>query len=518
MNNIVYKYRCGQPKDYDEVMNEIRNSHRYKNKLVEIELKRREEWHEAQERFCSTLMNLKLQIDVLSNQKKTLSALKLSGNVAQMCKNQIVRIQNRLRILRKNLKEEKTRVANDSEFAIIKKQLKERDKERKQLAYTESELFWGTKSFIFQSNPNSGKGVPPKFKKYKGEGCLSSSFQNFKGCTSLNEEGKPFYIKDGIGYFQYQSENKKPVYTTFRVHLHRELPENIEITKVVLQCKQRAGKKYWHILVSVRREESFLDTCGEGTVAVDFGWRKTPSGLKVATFVDDSGNSFSTFLPNELLGKFKYVNDIKSIRDNKFNEAIDLIKTLDGPEWYKEAIRYCKQWRSQDKLVKLIDEWKENRFEGDENVFEALTRLGTKAQKWKDAGWLHRDRHLWQIEANVRHKAGVWRDKIYEHVAYNLRKNYAHVVTESVAWSDLIQKKEHKQNVIIASPYKFTQLIKNKFGQIGSVSAAYNSRTCSECGEVWESNSSEEISCGNCLTVWDRDVNACQNMLELVSM
>src|SRR5690606_19150671 len=96
-------------------------------------------------------------------------------------------------------------------------------------------------------------------------------------------------------------------------------------------------------------------------------------------------------LPEDILESIKYSSHVRAIRDHLWNETITVLHAFlkshkdSLPESVAEAAKDIHQWKRHGRLVHLINVWNENRFPGDSEMFDKLTRKGTKEQKFHDA-------------------------------------------------------------------------------------------------------------------------------------
>ena len=109
-----------------------------------------------------------------------------------------------------------------------------------------------------------------------------------------------------------------------------------------------------------------------------------------------------------------------------------------------------------------------------------------------------------------------WRTVTY------LRKNFTDVLipsfeTQKMTSGTSFLCKKTKNQLLKLSHYSFRQrLIEKAYEYIGfnvyTVNEAYTSKTCSNCGNIYDIGSSKTYSCKNCNIVIDRDINASRNI------
>src|SRR5207248_2935626 len=106
-----------------------------------------------------------------------------------------------------------------------------------------------------------------------------------------------------------------------------------------------------------------------GAVAIDLGWRQMGDALRVATWQGENGKSGELRLDARLLSELHKPEELRSLRDEKFNVALaSLVAGLgtlgEMPEWMRmltvrrgtptpskaQALAYLSGWRSAGRL------------------------------------------------------------------------------------------------------------------------------------------------------------------------
>lgn len=100
-----------------------------------------------------------------------------------------------------------------------------------------------------------------------------------------------------------------------------------------------------------------------------------------------------------------------------------------------QALAYLAAWKSHGKLGSLVREWKKNRFEGDEQIYDAMEK------------WRYHDYHLWQWETSSWTAALRKRRDLYRVFAKKMAEHYQSAVIEEfdlrrVARKPEVEKKE----------------------------------------------------------------------------
>jgi len=195
------------------------------------------------------------------------------------------------------------------------------------------------------------------------------------------------------------SDAKTPIWAEFPLMLHRPLPAD-GIVKWAVVVRERNGLgKYsdeWsaHLTISRVAEPVKLRS---GIVGINVGWRQRPDGsVRVACWDGDDGEHGELLLPEKVWrghsdlsdkpeGQLAKTDELRSLRDKLFNGAADdlraWLKEHKGniPSWLRDQTKGIAQWRSKKgkigptrRLAKVIINWRDNRFDGDEDIFKRL--------------------------------------------------------------------------------------------------------------------------------------------------
>lgn len=335
--------------------------------------------------------------------------------------------------------------------------------------------------------------------------------------------------------------DRSPIWATFSdVIIHRELPADGKITMAWFKLRMlgdRASDRKWELQLTVEsqgvdaaRPEEHV--CGDSVAAINVGWRAIEHGRRVAYLVDDRGREQEiTYAPHARArarvdggDRFAHADSIRSIRSKNFDVARDLVANflehLDGcPDWIAERATHLHQWRSSSRLASLVREWRSNRFDGDEAVFDAIS------------AWMHQDAHLYQWETREVSRAINNRKQHYRTIAKAICERYGVILLGDIDLSQLAKKaspEDSEDNSTTdmrrarsrTAPSEFVAALRlfarKTATQIKVVSAVNITRACHACGfaEAWDSRASIEHKCSRCGSIWDQDANACRNMLK----
>jgi len=536
---MVFEYGCLLPTAGEEAMLEqIKERSRLWNKLVEIEQAYREkvrnELAVPNDRSAELAAELSSIREEIKGKRKASRTSKVDVSDLQK---QAKAIKEELAQVRAEVKEEKKRIAKEK-----RGRLDELEAERRKLqkeAQQESNLYWCNYDDVInayqvarQRAMREGKRL--RFHRFDGTGKVFVRWQKGLSIEALSSDTRLQIepVPEGAWYspkrsdrrklartkvrIRVNSEGRKPVWLELPMVMHRPLPDKSVIRNAAV-IRERIGDKFrYKLVITVAFEPMPHKPVGEGAVGIDLGWRNVEGGLRVAYWKDEDGNGEALVLPNRLVSQFKKVDELKSIRDQHFNDAKNVLtlwmtgKNL--PEWLKQETATLSQWRGKGRLVMLTRKWQENRFSGDQEMVAYLEE------------WIKRDRHLWDWETNLQDQVGRHRREIYRKFASEIVKKYARIFLEKFNLRAVSQKKSPEEGTkgstpvdrqrTIASVSILRQAIGNAATREGVDVAYVPSRNttieCHVCGHTENFDAAGHImhTCTKCSNVWDQDENA----------
>lgn len=335
----------------------------------------------------------------------------------------------------------------------------------------------------------------------------------------------------------------------FAVNFHREielLSETSQITSFSIIRVPTGTVRYvngwvvrnyrWKIMVCVKDpagvffgDNSVTPETGE-SVAVDVGWRENDDGLKVCTAVGSDGHVHEFSLPPEIAQMAERVKEIDSERDLAMNsmkcaiaecisdgwddidadvKGILRAKSDDGDHPSSEsAKKSVLMWRSPQKAHRLMAYLinKDELSPTEEFIYQAVSsfcRLGMAT-----GGFGNR----------LKERVANRRKDFYRRVAKGLRRKYSSVIVEDINTAKIgkvsdvgeLDNAGVRKNKTLASIGVFLSAIR-MYAVL--VNPAFTSKTCSHCGEMTGIGSESRWTCENCGEEFDRDENACVNLL-----
>lgn len=574
----IYAYRARKPEKarLGLVFSQLRLAHRYRNQLVEIELKRRQLIKALNERFYPGLADIEAE---LADTRTRLKDLRLeirqdnivrrkrgSGTPGQKAEIKMLGTRKKeLIVAKKELKA--VAYANEQHQRRLKKIdaliLTQQKAARKAISSDkdpEKSLFWGTYLAVEQGIATTrGKGkLPPAFRPWRGDAKLVIQLQKNKGLTfeealsgkntylwieetvpgSLRTPEKPSKKKSrqpssamrAVVHMVIAGKQRNLIRVKIPVMFHRKFPEGCRIKWVYLLCR-RVGCTYrWTVQFVVARKEGFDREPGKGTAiaGLDVGWRVRPNGLRIGWLYsrDENGKILEDreiLIESKDVDRWLKADSLRSIRDREFNtlkawyrkNRKRLPKPGNNLDWLQHGLRYLQQCKAQAKTAALVVRWRSNRFAGDGELFK-------KFEEWRQ-----RDRHLLQWEANNRRKAIAWRDSEYRNFANKLRDTYKLIAIEDANWKQVIQKRkaEEDENTSIIKVYRpiaavgrLRQILRDTLPVL-EASTAWTTQTCPKCGKRTKFDAAAELikTCKHCGYEDDQDRVAGINLFEVAN-
>ena len=325
---------------------------------------------------------------------------------------------------------------------------------------------------------------------------------------------------------------RQPVWAEFRFRMHKghALPEEGVVKRAYLVAKKIGPRTKWELQVSVAdRPKDWPDrNVSDGLVAVDVGWRNLGDSIRVAYWLGSDGKRGEIKIPAERVLRHQKVKDLQSIRSQNLDTIREALVAWGKdhasilPEWFQERFAYLRQWRSQARLASAVRHWEQNRFPGDETMFE-------EARVW----W-RQDIHLYDWQESQRKGEERWRKNYFREVAAELSRHYRKVVVEDVDWSvfqrsqDPLKSKEldnerkaaREERRRIAGVSYLIDALKYRLVEMEKAPPQWSTQACSFCGQVdhFDAENHLEHTCSSCGRHWDQDYNACRNLLRLGGM
>jgi hypothetical protein len=328
--------------------------------------------------------------------------------------------------------------------------------------------------------------------------------------------------------------DRSPIFARFPVTYHRPLP-NDAVIKWAYIVRKRIGRHFeWRLQFTIESETFRAPhiPAGDGVCAINLGWRNLLDddgqvcGVRVGYLMDGSGKERGISISESMISRFAKISDLASIRAKEFNLAVDLlcgwIATDSAPQWLRDETQHARNWRSEEKLVALIDRWKRERFDVDDAIFNRMTE------------WLDQDRHLVDWKEHQRDRTIAHRREQYRVLAAELCRSYDTIVMGEMDLNDprLSSRKpeeegdpcegrDQRRTARMAAPGELRDAIRKAAHKHGTRIMELESHnitlTCHVCRSIESWNRRAEIwhRCSACGAVWDQDANACRNLLRM---
>jgi hypothetical protein len=548
----VYAYSAREPRTEAETVREsFILARKYRNALVELEIKRRDDMNQVIRKHFPELLKLDAEIGELEQGIAELHAAIKHQNMKGRERNPDPGIRAQVKDLKARLKElrathKDTRKTAYAHPSVIDEQesVEERHRAEAKRLRADCGVHWGTYVQVEQGLGGIRSGAPPKFVGKNWPGKLAAQLQGGASWEEVVGTGHgqcsvevlplpPHALPNGrrskrpwcILRLRVASEGRKGVYAEIPFVMHRPLPEDGRIKWVYYTRRQKGTHFEYQVQFVVAREEwSHGDAAkGNSICGVDFGWRRQEDGsMRVAYAVGSDGHTEQLVLPAEKISQWTKGESLQSIRDRNFEPVLEGFRAWlavrgddELPQWFADATSTVGQWRAQARLAALAIRWRDQRFEGDEEVFQ------------KVEAWRKQDKHLYDWQAAQLAKAIRWRLDLYRRFAAGLRQRYAVLAIEDTNWREMLKRPDtedanepealnRRWAARLASPGLLRQTLKNGHHQIVEVPSADTTRTCHLCGSDpagdWDASGEIDYRCELGHQA-DQDLNAAVNIM-----
>lgn len=388
---------------------------------------------------------------------------------------------------------------------------------------------------VIKNGPNRGQPRSPLPQPIPGSrrstGQLSEARRN--NPEDAGEDRVPSLLALAKIRVRSESETRKPVWATFPIVMHRPLPPDSKIKRVLAVAKRIGPRLEWKLLLTVDDGDAAMKpTTGGKVLAVNLGWRtygNEDGGLRVGYAVGSDGHREDVRVPPQFITGMDHVRGLGETRAKLFEQAKGALKDwIDAdntvPVWMDDEVKWIYHWRSPKKIVILLNRWKNERFSGDDNIYDALVR------------WKKQDVHLWRWESGERERLLRMRKDVYRCIAARWAENYARIVVTDMDLRVFAQKdapedrdskgKDVRVSQRMAAPSELRAAIKNgcstrgtRFEEIKAVVVKNKgvvgmTQMCHACKEpsYFEAATILVHKCA-CGAEWDQDYNHCMNLL-----
>lgn len=568
-------FRAYAPTRNAEAVDEaLFRAHRYRNQLCELELKRRANLNDLINQLAPDYVAAAQAVEAQEAKCEEITAtIKKRSQKAQKRVPATAEEKAELKQARELLKELRKTARELKKDAYARPAVVEQTKliqEAHQAAHREargnSGIYWGTYLFVEDSAKTFSKGPPPRFASWRGEGTIGVQLQGGMLLEdAINGKSRIFQLlldktpardkirlekgKDGkmrprpprsrrreyyprgkarirIG----STEGREPIFAEFPIRWTRDLPAGTKIKWAYVSRRKVATQVYWELRITAEVPHATRQPLAD-CVAVHVGWRKlSGGGLRVAMWRGSDGETGELIIPHRRLTSRDKCSSLQSIRDTKYEKVKRVVaKWVDRaarrgqevPEFLKEARQHMLQWRSIERMHKLLEKWRHERFDGDRVIFEFLHgRMDVK-----NDGWRKWDKHLWLWEAHQRQNLRLWRTDLYRVFAKRLAEKYGFVGLMQCDWASLTTRPDAvetadttnamRANASVAAVSTLERFLVEAFGPdcVVKTDSAYLTATCHSCQSKQDVKGNIRHQCRSCGVTWDLDKNASRNQL-----
>jgi hypothetical protein len=541
----VYKYGLRPPTIAQNVEEQIKAAHQYKNKLVEIELKRLGEIRQALSTH-PTIEPLEEEVGVLREKRAeatdAVRQYRARTRARRAPKELTTAAKDASKALREKcseLKEAKRALKNDAAVQEAIATINDQAKVAVKKARSTCGCYWGTYLLMEQAVDQAKQSdYDPTFKRWNGSGMVGVQVQGGLSVEGLFSDTDTRLQIDPVDPAAWDkrrsplqrtlvrlrvgSEGRAPIWAEWPLLLHRPLPPEAQVTWAKVVKERLGGKSRWTLHLTLRLPDTYRrERCGSGTVALDVGWRKQGETLRVGYWRDDNGSHGEIKIEEAVLSGLKKVEDLRSIRDKNLDKLRPLfvawLKEANLPPWMVDETKFIGRWKSTARFAALALRWRENRWGGDEDGYELLET------------WRKRDKHLWLYEVNLRDQVYRRRKDQYRVLAAKFARQYDILVLEAFNKSTVARKKpvedekgeahQPRSQRFKASSSElcecFTAAFIDRGGRVLKENPAFTTQECYVCGSVepWDAAPTVWHTCEACGASWDQDHNAVLNLL-----
>lgn len=485
---LVYEYGLLPPTEKANLVDsQMRSAHRYRNKLVEIELERRKGVRAAMGAH-EDMAPLEEQIAEVSQKRDDARAQLLQTRKATRSRSDSADVRAavrdlgaRLRELRAKVKELRKAVAADAvvHAAIVQADQHAHDRiieHRKSCG-----VYWGT--YLLQeadAQRARQEKFPPKFRRWTGSGRVSVQLQGgleVKDLWGTDTQVQVDPVSDVAHNplmrrgarrraqrttlrIRVGSEHRRPIWAEFPMVYHRPLPEG-SVIKVVTIIKRPRDCHTWFWLAQFTIEAPEVSyPSAQGAVALNLGFSVRPDGsIRSGYLVGSDGIEQEVIVSRRDIDAISKANDLQSKRDNAMNVVRDdlvawkatLLEKL-APD-HKAAVQAIRAtYPDADGWEYLIRYMRHEgpavpmwfmRATANMHAWRSCERFRALAYTWRANrfvgdgfayfilnAWRYHEEHLQSWEANMRRIAIIRRRDEYRKIASSLRSRYHTVIVD----------------------------------------------------------------------------------------
>ncbi len=569
---LVYQYGLLRPSADDRALieREMRGGHNLRNDFTAIVRAEREALRRAEVEIDPTIEALRLDVvrldseivellDVIKGRRATTR----TRETAEELRDQVRRLRVKRGDANRAFHARRREAAKDPRMQVAKDAIDDKRKALWNSANTRStDYSWRTagsraaavqqaRKKPFYDGPEADD---PRFARWTGEGQIGGQIntgggveldgiENASGIRMVLRDNKEIEILPEEKRRGPEDDGRRRCLSTFSMQVgkrdslawvswpmvyHRPIPKGATITHATVNLRRIGRKERWTVQLTLKLVEARTTPVNGGAVAVDLGWKKDNSAivpgakgwLRLASWVGDDGQRGHLWLDDHAIGGLTKANELRGVRDKNFEPVRDALATwlagrVDLPKWLAEARQFLPQWKSQERLRRLAERWKTDRFDGDAEAFDALE------------AWRYHDEHLWNWEANQRESSLLDRRERLRVLSAKLASQYSTVLFSDVDYRSMAKSLDEEDEGDngrartlrhLAAPGVAREIISGAFkargGQAIQLDAKNMTIDCHMCGHRNERPEGATSSiCGGCGKSRDMDHNLALNLL-----
>jgi hypothetical protein len=511
-------------------------AHRYYNTLIEIERSRQQKYLELRRELVPALeaaeaeyAKLDGELSAVRDEIKQANAKthkRSTGTPEQRA--EIKRLKGERTACAKVAKEVRERAKDSAALANGAEAINDEARAAVRAARAATETFWCSylqvEAAVQQASKDS-KPLPPRFKRWTGDGTVSVQLQgglSWSGLLAGDDTRARLVARDWSSieantrapngkhdkpspsgrrakrrfdlWLRVGSDGRKPVWAVFPIVLYREPigADELLVKWIHVDRIKRATAYVWQARFVLAKKSGWAKTCSpSGTVGVDVGWRLVPDGLRVAYWVGSDGREGQLVLPQELLNAKDDMEAIQTIRDKNFS-AMKLrlarwFKRAQGelvmegelrlptvaaklPAWMTDSPGLDRDGKPKASIVAGMPHWKSpGRAESlyrqwRDNRFTGDDDGFRMLSDWRNGSGKpheHGDLHLWRFQTGRRIRALKRRKDIYRKFARELAQNYAVCRVEKLNLAEMRRRPEAEDDKASGAVVMFRNLAAN---------------------------------------------------------
>ncbi|QEE39152.1 MULTISPECIES: hypothetical protein [unclassified Methylobacterium] len=313
---------------------------------------------------------------------------------------------------------------------------------------------------------------------------------------------------------------------TWPMVMHRPIPDDCRVKEVII-TRRRVGERWkWAVSFLCTRVMGSPPTppAGAKPIAVDFGWRRIPDGLRVATVSSVDGQPRFVVLQRDLLDAFAFADELRDRVQTSGRVGLELLQTTDATlfeEPYQNLL-IALQSRQEGRFTALREFCRGPFF-----TEQSRDAIGAEIATWRKeymklVTWL----------GNHQRKVVARRNHQYQNAAIEILEGASNIIINDIKFGEIGRRSARSEEAsffprranyyrVVAAPSELVRCLKLQAAKRGiqfSKEAAPSPAGCPECGSTARKSRADAMpqSCEACGTRFDQDVATCKSLLAQV--